>query len=155
MNGAIEGTWPLQPLPDIEDLKLDVDSSQSQQAQEASSEIPSSNISLVQTSQFGTKRQLVSCQSLFPINFLADFFKAVGDDIGGESPKRQRLTPTSGEPEPTRISETDLHTSSRKDPSASAELSEIMAKTNALDNEQGAQVASLLKMVRFRLNFSR
>ncbi|KAE9364621.1 hypothetical protein N431DRAFT_388862 [Stipitochalara longipes BDJ] len=131
MNGAVEGTWPLQSLPDIEDLKLDVDSSQSQQSQEGPSEIPSSSISLAQVSQFGMKRQL-----------------AVGDHEGRESPKRQRLTPTSGESDPSHIGDTVLHPSSHKHPSASSvEASKIIAKTNALDDEQSMQISALLKKV--------
>ena len=65
MNGAMDGTWPLPSLPDIEDLQLDVDSSQSQQPQDDSSEMLSSSISQAQISQFGTKRQLVSRQIIF------------------------------------------------------------------------------------------
>jgi hypothetical protein len=67
VNGAIEGTWPLLPMPEIEDLKLDFDSSQPQQSQEnmSRSAMPSSDISLAQGSQFGMKRQLVSHRNRF------------------------------------------------------------------------------------------
>lgn len=67
VNGAIDGTWPLLPMPDIEDLKLDIDSSQSHQTQRelSGSAIPSSNVSMAQASQFSMKRQLVSCQNRF------------------------------------------------------------------------------------------
>jgi hypothetical protein len=63
VNGTIEGTWPLLPMPDIEDLKLDIDSSQPQQPQEQPTDMPLSDTSLVQASQFGMKRQLVSYQN--------------------------------------------------------------------------------------------
>jgi hypothetical protein len=63
VNGTVEGTWPLLPMPEIEDLKLDIDSSQPCQPyqEEASrSAMPLGNTSMAQASQFGVKRQLVS-----------------------------------------------------------------------------------------------
>jgi Class II histone deacetylase complex subunits 2 and 3 len=62
VNGTIEGTWPLLPMAEIEDLKLDIDGSQSRQHQEQPAATPPSDISLAQVSQFGMKRQLVSYQ---------------------------------------------------------------------------------------------
>lgn len=63
VNGTMEGTWPLLPMPEIEDLKLDIDSSQLRQPsqEEASrSAMPLGNTSMAQASQFGMKRQLVN-----------------------------------------------------------------------------------------------
>jgi len=63
VNGTVEGTWPLLPMPEIEDLKLDIDSSQPRQPSQeevSRSAMPLGNTSMAQTSQFGVKRQLVS-----------------------------------------------------------------------------------------------
>ena len=76
-----------------------------------------------------------------------------GDDGGRDSPKRQRFTPIPGESDPTHVSDTILHTSSGKAPSASEEVSEIITKTDILDDEQGSQVSILLKKVCFRFPF--
>ncbi len=71
VNGTIEGTWPLLPMPEIDDLKLDIDSSQPHQPSQeeaSSSAMQPSDIPLAHVSQFGMKRQLVSSHNRFILN---------------------------------------------------------------------------------------
>jgi hypothetical protein len=64
INGAIESTWPLPPMPDIEDLDLNIESSQPEPPKEepSGSVMPSHDVSLSQAAQLGLKRELVSSE---------------------------------------------------------------------------------------------
>jgi hypothetical protein len=72
IHGAREGTWPLLPMPNIEDLDLNIESSQYEQPNEepSRSAIPSYDVSLSQAAQLGLKRDLVSSELLYPKGML-------------------------------------------------------------------------------------
>jgi hypothetical protein len=68
-----------------------------------------------------------------------------------ESSKRQRLTPVPGEQnaplDGKHVSETVLNSSGEKPFPKASEAEEIIAKTDALDNQQESQISSLLTKV--------
>jgi hypothetical protein len=61
VNGAIEGSWPLLPMPDIEDQDLNIESSQPAPPEDgpSGSAMPPQGVSLSHVSQLGFKRELV------------------------------------------------------------------------------------------------
>lgn len=136
VSGAVEGSWPLFSMPDIDGLDLQFPSpGESRLVQPSGSTTQSyhTSSSAPQVPQSTMKRQL-----------------GTEDAINSESLKRQRMTPIPGEQgdiDMSHVSDTVIRSSSDKAISNVVITSEAIAKVNELDDQQENQMSMLLKKI--------